>query len=68
MTSQMNMSLTLSSSPLNPILNPKENKQSSKSTSHRMRYFVTILVKLARIDLSYDFNYEPNPTPFAVLD
>jgi len=66
MTVQMNMSLTLSSS-YNATLNPKENRRSTQSVSHRMGYLVIILVKLARIHLSYDFNYEPYPMPFGCV-
>jgi len=62
---QMNRSLTVSS--FTATLNPKENRWSTQSTSHRMGYLVIILVKLASNHLSYDFNYEPYPTTFSCV-
>ena len=66
MTLLMNVSLTLSSSHT-ATLKPKESRWSTQSTSHRMGYFFIILVKLARIYLSYDFNYETYPMPFGYV-
>jgi hypothetical protein len=45
----------------------KQMVRSTQNTSHLMGYLVIILVKLTRIDLGYDFNYESNPTPFGCV-